>query len=60
MGQNKIRLVELATLSVRREWQGHQDGSVRALAISPDGRVLASGSANTTVLIWELPRMQER
>ena len=54
VGQNKIQLLELATLGVRREWAGHQDGAVRALAISPDGRLLASGSSDTTVLIWDM------
>jgi hypothetical protein len=54
LGQSKIRLLELATLGVRRQLPGHADGLVRALAYSPDGRILASGSADTTVLIWDV------
>jgi WD40 repeat protein len=54
VGENKIQLWELATVSVRRELAGHADGPVRALAFSPGGHVLASGSADTTVLIWDM------
>jgi WD40 repeat protein len=30
-------------------------GAVYALAFSPDGRRLASGGANTTILVWQVP-----
>ncbi len=53
VGEHKIRLCELATLGVRRELAGHKDGLIRALAYSPSGHLLASGSADTTVLIWD-------
>jgi polar amino acid transport system permease protein len=35
------------------DWLGHED-VVTALAFSPDGELLASGSADTTILFWEL------
>ena len=34
-------------------WQGHTK-AVTALAISPDNELLASGSADTTVMFWEV------
>jgi WD40 repeat protein len=35
-------------------WQGH-DGTVRALAVSPDGRTLASGGDDRSIRLWEVP-----
>jgi polar amino acid transport system permease protein len=34
-------------------WQGH-DEPVTTLAFSPDGRILASGSADTTIVFWDM------
>jgi WD40 repeat protein len=53
VGDRKIQLFEVATGKLRREFVGHQ-GAIRSLAFSPNGRLLASGSADTTVLIWDV------
>jgi WD40 repeat protein len=50
---NTIKVWEVATIKVRCELKGHQ-GDVRSLAFSPNGRLLASGSVDTTVLVWDL------
>jgi len=34
-------------------------GSVEAVAISPDGLILASGSADATAMLWQLPEGRE-
>ncbi|MDP6777640.1 MAG: WD40 repeat domain-containing protein [Candidatus Latescibacteria bacterium] len=43
MGPHLCRLV--------REWTGHTR-AVRALAVSPDGSIVVSGSDDTTLLVW--------
>src|SRR5262249_39691789 len=46
-------LWEVASGTVRQEFSGHE-GMLTALAFSRDGRRLASGSWDTTVLLWDL------
>ncbi len=46
------RLWEVATGKLRAPIRGHL-GSVTGAAFSPDGRLLATGSQDTTVLIWD-------
>jgi WD40 repeat protein len=60
-----IRLWETATGKVRGTFRGHRGGNgyssapwrqggVIALAWSADGKVLVSGGADTTVLVWDV------
>jgi WD40 repeat protein len=51
--RGKIQLWELSTASVRKEFTGNA-GDVTALAWSADGQMLASGGADTTVLLWDV------
>ncbi len=49
---DSIRLWEVASGEVRREFRGHQ-AQATCLAFSCDGQLLASGSEDTTLLIWK-------
>jgi RNA polymerase sigma factor (sigma-70 family) len=49
-----VRLWDLATGRRTARLTGHR-GDVRALVFSPDGTRLASGSEDTTALVWEVP-----
>lgn len=48
-----IRLVEFASGKERRLFQGHAD-KVTAAAFSANGKMLASGSADTTIVVWNV------
>ena len=48
-----VRVIDLATKTVRHTFAGHR-GPVLCLAAAPDGKSLASGGADTTVLVWKL------
>jgi WD40 repeat protein len=48
-----VQLWEVATGTLRRELEGHA-GPLSALAFAPDGRALATGSDDTTLLLWDL------
>jgi WD40 repeat protein len=50
-----IQLWDVASGQLLAVLHGHT-GEVTALAFSPDGKTLASGSWDTTVLLWDVPR----
>jgi WD40 repeat protein len=49
----EIRIYEISTRQIRRVFRGFR-GVVQSLAFFPDGRCLASGLSDSTVLIWDL------
>jgi WD40 repeat protein len=48
-----IRVMETTTGKVLRDLPGHLE-PVLSLSVSPDGKTLASGSADATVLLWDV------
>jgi WD40 repeat protein len=54
-----VRLFDLEQRRVRLELKGHK-GQVAAVAFSPDGTTLATGSWDQTVKLWDVATGQER
>jgi WD40 repeat protein len=50
---NDVVLYDAATLSELRQLRGHSD-LVRSLRFSPDGTMLATGSADHTATVWDV------
>jgi polar amino acid transport system permease protein len=51
--EDRISTTQEACEEAEQEWLGH-DKVVTALAFSPDGQLLATGSADTTIIFWDL------
>lgn len=51
--EDETKTTEVACEKADEDWLGHQK-QITALAFSPDGQLLASGSADTTIIFWSL------
>jgi RNA polymerase sigma factor (sigma-70 family) len=56
---NGVRLWDLLTGMELGEFKGHQ-GDVHALAFAPDGKTLATGSRDTTGLVWDVAALTRK
>jgi RNA polymerase sigma factor (sigma-70 family) len=54
----EVRLLRIADAKVVRRLAGHA-GGISCLSFSPDGRRLASGGHDTTILIWDMTGLGE-
>ena len=54
---NKVTLRELSTGRIVERLEGHRS-AVHAVAFSADGKYLASGSADSTVILWDVERLE--
>jgi WD40 repeat protein len=59
MPQSTVRVLDLATGREVRRFEGHR-GSVNAIAFTPDGRSVVSGSNDATALIWDISDLSDR
>ena len=53
--RGEVRVWEAASQTLHRVWQAHAD-PIYALAFSPDGRTLATGSWDCAIKLWDVER----
>jgi WD40 repeat protein len=53
-----VQLVDTSSWQVIRTFEGHT-GRVTSVAFNPDGRLLASGSADETIKLWDVATGRE-
>jgi WD40 repeat protein len=59
VGMGKVMVWEVASGSIRHELVGFE-GMVTSLAFSRDGKSLATGCSDTTILLWDLGTKSEK
>jgi WD40 repeat protein len=48
-----VQLIDTSNWQVIRTFEGHTDGAT-SVAFSPDGKLLASGSGDCTIELWDV------